>query len=336
VYALVENARRAARHETLPGAQSRSAEIWSAFSRVAETTPGAWLPKAMTPDEVATPAPANRIIAFPYTKLMCANPGVDQAAAVIVTSAAAADRLGVPRERRVYLHAEAGASDTVDILERPTYERSEAIELTLTAVLSQAGVEADELDLIDLYSCFPIVPKLAADALGIGGDRALSVTGGLTFFGGPGCAYPVCSSAAMVRRLRDGEGRIGLVHANGEYVTKQHALVLGTEPPRTGAFATDSQRTSRQAQLDGRQRPTFDSAPEGTGVVEAFTVVHDREGEAETGVIIGRLPNGSRFIANTARDHGTLDELESPTAETIGRSGRVDSHGTTNEFRFVD
>ena len=67
-------------------------------------------------------------------------------------------------------------------------------------------VEGDgkKFDAIELYSCFPCVPKMARRTLGLGPDVKPTVTGGLTFFGAPLNTYMTHAAVAMVRKLRAG------------------------------------------------------------------------------------------------------------------------------------
>src|SRR5690606_37927750 len=110
-HAMCENALRARHGRTIADQQRVAAELWAGFSRVAAGNPHAALPIARTADEIATPGPGNRMIGFPYPKLMNANSSVDQAAALLLCPAERADALGVPRDRWVFLHGAAEADD---------------------------------------------------------------------------------------------------------------------------------------------------------------------------------------------------------------------------------
>jgi acetyl-CoA C-acetyltransferase len=332
VYPIIDNAHRAARGWSLAEGQERSGRIWAAMSEVAARTPGAWMPTPRTATEVVTPGPKNRMVAFPYTKLMCAQPMVDQAAAVVVTSVAEARRSGIPEDRWVYLVADAAGRDRTEILERPTYTGSEPVRRVLSDVLASAGLGPDDLDLLELYSCFPVVPVIGLEALGLPADTPTTVAGGLTFYGGPLNAYMACATVAMVRALRRGDGRRGLLHGNGEYLTKHHALILATEPPAGGFLADDP--TTRQADLDARERPAVVTSPEGEATVETWTALFDRDGRAARGIIIGRRPDGARFVANTPTDADTLDALTDGTP-MVGRSGRVVPADGLARFSFA-
>ena len=100
----------------------------------------------------------------------------------------------------------------------------------------------------------------------------------------------------------------------------------------TSAMKGDWQREdpkSYQSELDRMARPVVDPKPDGDGVVETYTVMHDRTGP-KMGIIIGRLPNGSRFVALTPNDPATLNDLME--REALGRRGRVTPGDKTNLF----
>src|ERR1700677_1880387 len=141
---------------------------------------------------VILPVHAYRMVSFPSPKLCTANMQVDQGAAFIVCSVAAARAAGVPAERWVFPLAGADGNDHWFISERPELYRSPAIRLAGAAALEQAGLGIDDIAFVDLYSCFPVVVQMAAHELGLAGDdpgRPLTLTGGLTFGRGPGHKY---------------------------------------------------------------------------------------------------------------------------------------------------
>ena len=175
---------------------------------------------------------------------------------------------------------------------------------------------------------------MAAHHLQLTQDQHLTVTGGLTSFGGPGNNYSLHSVIAMTGALRRGEGKTGLVYGQGEYVTKHHAIVLATTP-RSGEYPL-SDRLPKEIQE--AMPPNVEERPEGPGVVETYTVEYNRTGQPERGYIIGRLANGARFVANTPDgDTDTYILLTDGHVEPIGLKGRV-VPGTDgrNIFRFAD
>ena len=245
-YPLFENALRAANGWTLQEHRARIGALWSRFSEVAAGNPHAWIRTARTPDEIVTPGPGNRMVSFPYPKLCTANMQVDQGAAFIVCSVAAARAAGVPEERWVFPLAGADANDHWFISERPELHRSPAIRLAGAAALEQAGLGIDDIAFVDLYSCFPVVVQMAAGELGLAlddPDRPLTLTGGLTFGGGPGNNYTSHGIAQAVGALRRAPDSAALVSGLGWYATK-HSLgvyaVAPTGPRRRGPFAWEN------------------------------------------------------------------------------------------------
>ena len=95
LYALFESvlAHRAGR--SFAEHRAELGRLMAPFTAVAATHPYAWFPDARTAAELSDITPDNRLISEPYAKNMCAMFTVDQGAAVIVTSLAAARRAGV-------------------------------------------------------------------------------------------------------------------------------------------------------------------------------------------------------------------------------------------------
>jgi acetyl-CoA C-acetyltransferase len=295
-YPLIENAIRAAAGRTLADHQRRIAGLWSRFSAVAAAQPAAWSHRAYGVDELADPSPGNRQVTLPYTKLLNANIQVDQGAAVVLCSVATAEALGVARDRWVFLHAGARATDEWFLSHRHRLDRSPAIAACGRAALAHAGVGVDDLGPIDLYSCFPAAVELAADALGLPLDdpgRPLTETGGLTFFGGPGNAYALHGTVAVGRRLRAAApGATGLSTALGWYATKHALGVYGNAPPARPFAALDPAPDAPPA------RAVAESA-DVDGVAETGTLIYDRDGAPSYGILFALLPDGRRALGHT-------------------------------------
>ena len=144
------------------------------------------------------------MISWPYTKLMNSNNMVDQGAVIILAAAEKATHLQIPTERWVFPYAGTDSHDTYAIGERAELHRSPAIRIAGQRVLELAGVGIDDIDLIDVYSCFPSAVQVAAAELGLplaDAGRPLTVTGGLTFAGGPWNNYVTHSIATMAEQL---------------------------------------------------------------------------------------------------------------------------------------
>jgi acetyl-CoA C-acetyltransferase len=294
VYPMFEQALRVANGESTDDHLERVGELWARFNAVAVGNPNAWIRKPVTAAEIRQPGPQNRMISWPYTKLMNSNNMVDQGAALILTSVEQAQRLRIPADRWVYPHAGTDAHDTPAIAERDELHRSTAIRIAGARVLELAGLGINEVDYVDLYSCFPSAVQVAAAELGLSLDdpaRPLTVTGGLTFAGGPWSNYVMHSIATMAELLVANPGRRALITANGGYLTKHSLGVYGTEPPAEFRWEDVQSAVDREPTRDGLVEW------EGVGTVEAWTTPFDRDGQPEKAFVAVRTPDGSRTLA---------------------------------------
>lgn len=321
VYPLYEAATSAHRGQTPREAMAESGSLWSAYSGAASQNPNAWLKRRFTSDEITTPTADNRLIAWPYTKLMVANPTVNMGGALLLTSLAKARAAGIAEDLLVHVWGGASAEEPRDYLIRDQFFESHAQNAVLKAAMELAGGNGRAFDAIELYSCFPCVPKMARRTLGFGADVQPTVTGGLTFFGAPLNTYMTHAACAMVRKLRGG-ARLGLLYGQGGFVTKHHALVLSRQAPQ-GPIAQD---TSVQAEADRHRRPVPDFVTEadGKGSVESFTVIYGRQGEVEHGVVMLRTQGNARALARIpASDGQTLAHLMNMDRTPIGSLGDI-------------
>jgi len=325
IYPIFENALRAARGQSLEEHRQSMGALFEPFTRIAAANPYAWFPIERSAEELSEPTSKNRMICFPYPKYLNAVMETDQSAGVLIASQAMARRLGVPEKNWVYWR---GGAVEIEvpwfISHRPSYAESPALKTCHETAFVHAGLALDEIDLIDLYSCFPSAVSMACEMLGLAENdsRGLTLTGGLPYAGGPGNSYGFHSLAAAVNRLREKAGENALVTGNGWYLTKHAATIVSRQPSPTGldpsaAPATDATRTPWSA-------PPVELQPEanGTATVESYTIVHDRDGAPSRGIIIGRLTETrERFLANTEPDPNLLAELEK--IELIGTHGTV-------------
>lgn len=314
VYPLFENAWGAAHALTPAENLAQSAALWARYATVAAKNPFAWRTDAPEANAIARPSPDNRWIAWPYTKAMVANPNVNQGAAVILTSLAEARRAGIADERLAHIHGGAWASEPRNWLRRDRFDHSVAQEAVLRRAieLSEGGFDA-----VELYSCFPVVPKMAGDVLGPAALAHPTMAGGLSFFGGPLNGYMLHAATAMVRAMRRGDASTGLLYGQGEFVTKHHALVLGRIPGEGGLASGGDEQGVADA-LRGLAPLARDV--EGEAAIETFTVVFDAKGQPSFGVVVARGEEGWRTLART-EDAEAIVRLFDP--DPIGTAGRV-------------
>jgi acetyl-CoA C-acetyltransferase len=313
VYPLFENALRARLGQTFAEAQDWTGRIYSAFSRVAAGVPAAWDQKELGVDDILAVTPENRMVCWPYPLRVNSRLMVDQAAAVLLVAPQIASTL-LRRHPAVYLlgtTVATVATDATDVFDRLTFGAAEGLDHAISGVLDVTGTAPGDLSALDLYSCFPVVPKLASLALGLGQDATLTTTGGMNSFGGPGNGYSLHGVITCVQAVREHSGR-ALVYANGEYLTKHAAAVLGREvqAPR---------RSTGPAPSPG---PRPHDGPAENVSVETYTVEFDRGAVPSRGWVVVRTPDGARAGAVVV-NKATLTELTDAGHEPIGRSGRL-------------
>lgn len=321
IYPLYETAGQAAWKLAPNVAHNNSAQLWERYAAVAESNPYAWIRNAPDAETIGRVSSDNRLINWPYPKLMVANPSVNQAAAFIVTTLAEARAAGISEDRLVYVMCGAAANEPDDFLHRDRYDRSAAQEAVLTTTVDQAG-GIGRLAFMELYSCFPVVPKMALRTLGPEAESmAPTVAGGLTFFGGPLHNYMSHAICAMVRTLRRNSDAQGLLYGQGGYVTKHHAIVLGSQRPTTELMA----RFTVQDKADAMRGPSprLRDDYEGPASIEAYTVHYSKAGEPIQGVVVLRTPDGERTMARVPPEDRALSILQSWDNNAVGTHGFV-------------
>lgn len=322
IYPMFETAIRAAAGSSIEGHRDHLGRLWSGLSEVAAANPYAWIRDAKTPSEITTVGDRNRMIGLPYPKLMNSNNDVDMAAAIIMCSVEAARRLGIAEDRWVFPHSGTDCHEHTYVSHRDSFARTPAVEIGGRLALELAGLDIDDVSIIDLYSCFPAAVQLGAQSLGIDlHRRQWSRTGGLTFAGGPWNNYVMHAIASVVTDLREQPGEWGLVWANGGYATKHAFGVYSTTP--TAGFHHDRPQHRIDALARRDLAPPADAA--GAATIEAYTVMFDRNGAAERSIAACLLADGRRAW-------GTSDDADLTAAmcqdEWVGRSVVLTGDGT--------
>ena len=323
-YGLFENAIAAREGETRSQHRRAMAELFQPFSAVAAKNPMSQFPVQHSIEFLSTPSRENYEYADPFLKWFIAQDAVNQGAAAILMSESKADALGVPQENRVYLHGGGEAGDD-HISVRPMLDGSWAMQQALDRALDQAGVTSSDIKHFDLYSCFPCAVFSSTAALGIdwkNDTRPFTLTGGLPFFGGPGNNYSLHGIAEMSRKLRKFPGDLGLVLANGGWMTKEAAGVYSTTKPKGFTPAAPAAKATGQVVL---------CAENCDATLETFTVTHGKAGP-ENGIIFARLADGRRALARATPDAlAVLREDASP----VGRKVKITVDGEVGTFDFA-
>jgi acetyl-CoA C-acetyltransferase len=315
-FALFDNARRAHLGRGLSEHRAADGRVMAAMTSVAAAQPAqAWFPVERSAEEVSSVTSDNRMVAYPYTKLMTSIMDVDMAAAVLLASAEKADALGVPEDRRVYVRGWGYAEEPEHVAAHTHLWHSPAMAAAAGGALSGAGIGVDDVAHLDIYSCFASSVCFALDALGIDESdaraSAVTVTGGLPYHGGPGSNYMTHSLAAMAERLRGDPGSCGVVSGVGMHLQK-HAYGVWSTDPGSGVVTDPAPYAAVETPVG------IVGSPAGAATVATYSVLHGRDGEPERALLICDLPEGGRCYAFL--DGGPAALAGAEQDELIGRA----------------
>jgi hypothetical protein len=114
-----------------------------------------------------------------------------------------------------------------------------------------------------------------------------------------------------------------LLYGQGGYLTKHHALVLGSYPSAASRLSEDY---SVQPEADGRRGPVPPLVMDhvGPASVETHTTLYARDGSVQHGVVIARTPSGGRLLARVdGHDSQGIAILTHLDHSPIGRTGHI-------------
>ena len=302
VYPMFESAISYAEGRSLAEQRRFLGEFCSRMTRVAASHRCAWFPVERTAAEISEPSEDNRIVSEPYTKMMCAFPGVDQAGAVIVCSYATAKEAGIAGDP-VFCLSGADSSEVWFPTARPLLGSLPGLSAAGSSALDAAGLGIDEVDRFDLYSCFPCAVEMGADALGIAIDdaRGLTVTGGLPYFGGAWNCYTLFAIATMAEQIRQagspGRSTRGLVSGIGWYATKHSVGVYGSGPDAHGWRRGETGAAQKQIEATALEVVLAAPADRTVATVVASTVCYGPSGDVTGAPVIATLNDKSRIAA---------------------------------------
>ncbi|MFT4564550.1 MAG: acetyl-CoA C-acetyltransferase [Gammaproteobacteria bacterium] len=307
-------------------------ELFARFSQVAAANEYSQFPIERSVDYLATPSADNYLLSEPYTKWMVAQDAVNQGAAVLLTSVGKAREWGIPESKWVALHG-SGDCDDVKVTERVDLSISYAQNLAVGRALDSADKTIEDIAHIDAYSCFPIAVLSACVAMGIdpATPRALTLTGGLPFFGGPGNNYSMHAIAQAVAAVRNSPASYALVIANGGYLSKHSAGVYGPVP--NGEWTSSDSSDLEQRLRDYGVAPITEN-PAGSAVIESYVAAYQRR-EPTITYIVGRQTSDDRRFLATVAPHDKQTMATMFDTDPMGRSISVDGSGDVNTFQFA-
>ena len=303
-YAIMDSAYRHSKGWTVEQHRDKLGQLYAGFSRVAETNPYAWKREAHDADSIRNASDKNPMLAFPYTKLHNSSWNVDQASAMIICSVEKAQALGVPREKWVFPLASAESNYMLTMSQKAELHRLPGAKLAGDAAYKAAGISAEELDFVELYSCFLAAVEIYADELNIPNDMPLTVAGGMPFAGGPLNNYSFQSTCRMAQLLREKPNSKGLVSTVSGLLTKQAVGIWSTEPAPNGFVFED---VSEQARAEINVK-TVTENHSGEGTIAGYTVVYENKARKRA-ITVMDFTDGVRSLAWT-EDESIMQAME--------------------------
>ncbi|MCU1447959.1 MAG: hypothetical protein JWP02_129 [Acidimicrobiales bacterium] len=310
-YAIMESAFRARHGWSVESHRDTLAELYSRFSAVAAENPDGWSLAAVGIGEIRDSSPTNRMLAFPYTKSHVSSWSVDQAAGLLLCSSEKANTLGVAPEKRIFPMASTESNHMVHLAAREALDRSPGAAIAGEAALAAAELAVADVDLIDLYSCFPVAVEIFAQELGVPLMGDLTITGGMPFAGGPYNNYLLQATARMAQLLRQRPGSTGLLSCVSGLLTKQGFGVWASAPPPAAFSHLDVTSAVARASATKKVLDTYD----GPGTIVGYTVMHELD--PVRAIAVADLSGGARTIAYS-EDASVVALLQS--VEGCGRS----------------
>jgi len=319
-YAMIDNALRAADGQTIEGHRADIAGLWARMNEVAATNPDAAFPERMDAERIATATPANRPLAFPYNKWHSTQWTVNQAAALVLCSVDTARRLGVPTERWVFPLVGLESSNAVSVLCRQRIHAWPAMEVLGNTAAARLGRRVAEVEVVELYSCFPAAVRVQQRSLGLPSDGTPTVTGGMAFAGGPFNNAVLQSMAAVVPRLRAAPELLGAVTTVSGLLTKPGLGVWSARPDGRPPLLSDLAYEVASVTGVVEAVETLDGY-EGPGSVATYTVTYD--GMTPTRVVaVCDTADGRRCVSISEEADVAARACE---AELVGAPVRIGS-----------
>ena len=290
-YAIMDSALRFKQGLSVDEHRDLMAAQYARFSEIAAVNPEGWVDESFSAEFIRAHSPKNRMLAFPYTKLHNSQWTVDQAAGLVLCSAAVADELGIARGQWVFPVASTESNFMSVIATRGDLGGSEGFRIAGRKAMQLAGVDFNDVRLRELYSCFPFAVRVQREEMGLHDMGDDSVTGGMTFGGGPLNNFVFQATAKIAQLLRENPGETGLVTTVSGLLTKQACALWSMHPPAGGwAFADVTDEVRAVTPLR-----ELVSDFEGSATVAGYTVLYQGM-EPWRAVAVFDLPGGRRTV----------------------------------------
>ena len=291
-YAIMDSALRYQQGFSPAQHRDQMAAMYQRFSEVAAANPDAWSRDPVEAQFIRDASPGNRMLAFPYTKLHNSQWNVDQGAGLILCSVATARERGIDPARWIYPRAFAESNFMSVVSSRGELGRCPGFRIAGEMAMSRAGVNFEDIRLRELYSCFPFAVRSQLQEFGMSGEGDLTVTGAMTFGGGPVNNFVFQATVRMAQLLREHPEEVGLVTTVSGMLTKQGVALWSAQPNPDGWVFDDVTEQVREAS-DIRE---LVADYRGKAVAAGYTVLYQGM-EPWRAVAVFDLPGARRTVA---------------------------------------
>jgi acetyl-CoA C-acetyltransferase len=295
-YALIDSALRSAEHFSIAAQCAEIDDLWSRLSAVSADNARAAFPGFRSSEQLRSPLDGNRPLAFPYRKWHSTQWTVDQAAALLLCAEDSAHRFGLDPTRLIHPHVALESSFALSLSRRAEMHRWPAMELLGEVAAQHLDRPLDDIELVELYSCFPAAVRVQQRELRLPLAGTPTVTGSMSFAGGPFNHATFQSTATMVEKLRAAPGALGLVTTVSGLLTKPGLMVWGTTAPPRGLLVADLAEHAAARTAVAEVADTVEAS--GPITVAACTATYDAAGPLDL-IVIGDSAAG-RVVARFA------------------------------------
>lgn len=293
-YAIIESALRHRYGSSPQQHQNFLGEFWETFAAVAKDAPAAWDQRGLSAEEIAQPSATNRMLASPYTKWLISQWNVDQAAALVLTSYGYAKAAGFTDDELAFPLAIAESNAVITLPERVELDSWPGARAVADSLYATCEISPEQISFADLYSCFPAAVQVQAREYQVEHLPSFTITGGMTFAGGPFNNYSLQGASAVATRLRQTSSpQYALSTAVSGLLTKPAGILWSSVPGATPFAAIDCTDRTRQTTAVLSVDPNLSGEVRLCG----YTVVPDRSGALSVVAVVEKGQSRSVAIA---------------------------------------
>ena len=300
-YAVMESAMRKSKNLNLKEHEDYLGSMYADFSEIASKNQYAASDKSISKDQIMLANSDNKPMAYPYNKYHCTSWNVSQASAILICEEGLADQLNISKQKRIYPMASSETNHMIALIQRPSLISSAGLKLASEKINEVVDKHSINLNLIDLYSCFPVAVQQFENVLNLNTKTSRTITGAMPFAGGPLNNYMLHATVQALLKLRSQSGHSLITGVSG-MMTKQ-SFCLWSSEYQMPFYHADV--TKKAQQLD---KPIpISNAKHGNGIVIGYTVLY--EGTKPTlGVFYIEDSQGERKVV-TSEDKAVITSM---------------------------